>query len=975
MDLPDPRALAEALTQALAPLLPYLAQKAGDTAAEEGMKKVWKTFWGRLRTRAADQPAVQVAMDDAEAEPEEEDNLAALRKELRKLLAADAALREEVAGLLGGTSYQATASDGGVVVQGAGHVVAAHGGMAAARDFHLHQHEPPAADTGEAGLREAYLGWVADTTRALFLRGVDPSRAAGDRPAPQLEAVYTALLTETPLRSEPGEPGEARYPGRVETLSAVAQLDRHPRLVLLGDPGSGKSTFANFAAFCLAGGRLDLLTAPLPDPHSGKEGKKRQPWRHGPLLPVQVVLRDFAAQGLPAAGEPGTADHLWQFIAKTLGEARFGAFVPVLERELREQGGLLLLDGFDEVPDAGERRERLKQVVESFARSFGRCRILVTSRPYAYQKLDWRLAEDFAEAVLAPWNDGQIRRFVALWYAQAGEKRLSAEAAAERARQLATALFANDRIRELARRPLLLTLIASVHAWRGGRLPEDRESLYDQAVNLLLDLWEQSRWKDSTLLQPSLVEALKLGSVTPLRQALEDLAFEVHASQAAGVDTADIPQKELLDRLHCLAEGINAGLLIRYLSERTGLLIERSERVYAFPHRTFQEYLAACHLNRRAEFPQPLAGLARRDPDRWREVVLLAGAAASQKVKAAVWPLLQALCPRPADAPGAAAEDAWGAYLAGQVVRESVKLADLAAWDPAAPGRLRDWFVRLLGEPELPAPERAQAGRILAWLGDPRPGVTGVDGMELCPVPAGPFRMGPGQNKGEEEYEHTLPYDYRIGRYPVTVGQFKEYVVASGFEWRIPDLVKDLDNEPVVRVSWSDALDFCHWLTARWREEGRIPADWTVSLPSEPEWEKAARGTDGRRFPWGDWSEGEDAAGRANFEGAGIGWVSAVGCFPGGRSPYGCEEMSGNVWEWTRSLWGKEVLKPAFRYPYVPGDGREDLAAGEDLLWVVRGGAFHNEQVVVSLHYGVQLGLQLENIGFRVVLLPFSSGL
>ena len=214
-------------------------------------------------------------MDDAEAEPEDADNLAALRKELKKLLAADAALREEVAGLLGGAGFQAIAEDGGVVVQGEGHVVAAHGGVAALRDAHVAlSRRPGHPGSDEAGLRAAYLGWVIHSTRAQFLRGVDPSRAAGDRTPPQLEAVYTALLTETPRLGELGERVQGREPGWGETLSAVAQLDRHPRLVLLGDPGSGKSTFANFVAFCLASGRLDLLTAPLPDPRSGKRTRK-----------------------------------------------------------------------------------------------------------------------------------------------------------------------------------------------------------------------------------------------------------------------------------------------------------------------------------------------------------------------------------------------------------------------------------------------------------------------------------------------------------------------------------------------------------------------------------------------------------------------------------------------------------------------------------------------------------------------------
>jgi formylglycine-generating enzyme required for sulfatase activity len=960
MDLSDVRTLAEALTQALAPLLPYLAQKAGDTATEEGMKKVARAFWEKLRGKTVDNPAAQVAMDDAAADPEDKDNLAALRKELRKLLAADAELRAEAAGLVR-VSFQAMAGDGGVVVQGRENVVAP-GGVAAGRDAHVHYHGTTAADSGEAGLREEYLRWVESTTRSLFLSGVDPSEAAGKRTPPQLEAVYTALLTQTPRRDEePGGVETGRRPGEVETLSAVAQLDRHPRLVLLGDPGSGKSTFANFAAFCLAGGRLDLLTAPLPD-QNGRDGRERQPWSHKALLPVQVVLRDFAAQGLPADGETGTAEHLWRFIAKTLDAERFGAFVPLLEQELRTRGGLLLLDGFDEVPDAGERRERLKQVVEAFARRFGLCRILLTSRPYAYQKQDWRLGEGFAEAVLAPWNDGQIRRFVERWYAQAEGERLSAEVAAARAQELAAALFANDRLLQLARRPLLLTLIASVHAWRGGRLPEDRESLYDQAVNLLLDLWEQRRWKGRELHQPSLSEVLKLESVTSLRRVLEDLAFAVHSTQEKGSDTADIPEAELVGRLNCLAEGINAGLLGKYLSERAGLLIERGERVYAFPHRTFQEYLAACHLNRCAEFPEPLAGLARRDPDRWREVVLLAGAAAAQKVKAAVWPLVQALCPLRADDPSVTEEDVWGASLAGQVARESASLAALTTWEQGTPGRLQKWFERLLGEPLLPPAERAQAGRILAWLGDPRPGVISVDGMELREVPAGPFRMGPGEDEGDEEYEHTLPYGYKISRYPVTVGQFRQFVEASGFTPGDSDCLKGVDNEPAVWVSWAEALEFCRWLTTRWREEGQIPADWTVSLPSEPEWEKAARGTDGWRFPWGN---EESVAGRANVDEAGINRPSAVGCFPGGRSPYGCEEMSGNVWEWTRSAWGK--------YPYMARDGREELSVKE--LRVLRGGAFYEQLLVASFRYRDHFLYRSVDVGFRVVVLPFSSGL
>src|SRR6185312_17121079 len=136
-------------------------------------------------------------------------------------------------------------------------------------------------------------------------------------------------------------------------LSALAQLNRHSRLVLLGDPGSGKTTFANFVALCLAGEALglsgiglDLLKTPLPfDRRRPREKPEPQPWDHGALLPVRIVLRDFAAQGLPKPGEKATAQHLWDFLKKDLDEAGLDDWFPLLRKSLRAKGGLVLLDG------------------------------------------------------------------------------------------------------------------------------------------------------------------------------------------------------------------------------------------------------------------------------------------------------------------------------------------------------------------------------------------------------------------------------------------------------------------------------------------------------------------------------------------------------------------------------------------------------------------------------------------------------
>jgi iron(II)-dependent oxidoreductase len=178
-------------------------------------------------------------------------------------------------------------------------------------------------------------------------------------------------------------------------------------------------------------------------------------------------------------------------------------------------------------------------------------------------------------------------------------------------------------------------------------------------------------------------------------------------------------------------------------------------------------------------------------------------------------------------------------------------------------------------------------------------------------------------------------------------------------------------NHPVTCVTWYDALYFCDWLTNKMltdvqAESTQNANQWIVRLPSEAEWEKAGRGTDGRLYPWGN--QAPDAS-LCNFNST-LGDTTLVGKYsPGGDSPYGAADMAGNVWEWMRSLWGKDFSKPDFKYPYRTDDGRENLDASKQIPRVLRGGSFRDESSVVRCagRGGSRPFFYYGDNGFRVV--------
>jgi formylglycine-generating enzyme required for sulfatase activity len=293
----------------------------------------------------------------------------------------------------------------------------------------------------------------------------------------------------------------------------------------------------------------------------------------------------------------------------------------------------------------------------------------------------------------------------------------------------------------------------------------------------------------------------------------------------------------------------------------------------------------------------------------------------------------------------------------------------------------------------------------LAKLGDPRLGVglrdDGLPDIAWMEIPEGSFKIGTRfedvpslENRLDKpewySHEQETPQRkmalsaYHISRYPITNAQFAAFADAGGYredhywtraareevwcEGEIKAWNDDepregpynfgepfsLPNHPVVGVTWYEAVAFCLWLTEALQGQGELREDQEISLPTELQWEKAARSADGRCYPWGEDSDPN----RANYDDTGIGTTSVVGCFPDGISPYGVEDLGGNVWEWCRTKWKEN---------YEEGRNNNDLEGS--VRRVLRGGSFADTDYYIRCAFrpGSTPLYRNRNRGFRVV--------
>ena len=782
-------------------------------------------------------------------------------------------------------------------------------------------------------LRADYLDHLRRTYRALDFKGI-----------PQLDTFSRELLLEevyVPLVARPelpaGETWERRLAGRalgVDTLpeGTLAAMDKgsaapvrveeamaeKAHVVVLGDPGSGKSTLLKHLALRLA----TEADAPLPI-----------------LVPLNAYADALSRADL----------NLQQYLPEYFAGLAQGlaGLAPLFESALAQGRAVILLDGLDEVQ---RDRARLANKVQAFARQAATrgCKLVVTSRIVGYREspLD---PKEWALYTLLDFDRAAIEQFASKWCAAFEKSTLGdtpeARASAEKERaSLLEAIDANPGVARLASNPLLLTILALIKR-QGVTLPNRRVELYELYLKTLINAWSKARALDKTPVGPELNYLRTVSVLGPLALWLRE------TNPTAGL----VPEERLIEWLteHFEADsGLPAGPaaekgreFLDSVGKYSGLLLERGPGRYGFIHLTFEEALAARGIVRLGQLrlDDSLTRIQKHlvEPG-WRETILLAvglwGLVREEPERAGevVRAMLKMECSgenacRNVLMAGACLEDVGELGLGRLAAQEVTEALRAASRNRALP----------------PATQR-DAGFILGRT-DWKP----ADLDAFIAIPAGPFVY---QDKRKMEIKQP----FAMARYPVTNSQYRRFVEAKGYErrefwsddgwaWRTgtydSKAKEDLEKRylagrppgkrgepfwwhdakwnnplaPVVGVCWFEAEAYCNWLA---EELGR-----SVRLPTEEEWERAARHTDGREYPWGNtfdrnrlncaefWGGRNDLDWNKWIEDKGYEAASAtiIGQFPDGNSESEVSDMSGNVWEWMNSWYDQGMVYRSVR--------------------------------------------------------------
>ncbi len=470
-------------------------------------------------------------------------------------------------------------------------------------------HKPGNLDKDDRTFEREYLGHVKQQFQRLQVLGVSEMRQIRQ----ELSVAYVSLDLKSPAKpaSTKTDAEEEEESEATESCPAEEVLRDHPLLTIRGPAGSGKTTLLRWLALQCA---------------STNENEERNPWRYG--MPFYIPLRrlEESNQGRP---------RLERFVSYTIDPEVWSKQPPEgwIARVLEQGRALILIDGIDELPP--DTRPKFWAWLEKFVQHQSGNRVYVTSRPFPEPEDEslgplWNPPPEFAAAELDEMNDHDVKVFISKWHdaviLQQGndEERLNLQRARER---LPERLLEprNKAVRELCRTPLLCALVCALYWREEGYLPASRIDLYDTCCTMLMEL------RDVKKELPPIEGPLGVLTLRDKEMILRRLALKMMRNE-----TRTGPRQQIeIDRNQAVswvrlfipscgsdeARKCTPGELVNYLIERSGLLREPAKGRIDFPHRTFQEYLAACAAGEENE-----AGdlAARAGDDQWQETILLA---------------------------------------------------------------------------------------------------------------------------------------------------------------------------------------------------------------------------------------------------------------------------------------------------------------------------------------------------------------
>jgi formylglycine-generating enzyme required for sulfatase activity/energy-coupling factor transporter ATP-binding protein EcfA2 len=772
----------------------------------------------------------------------------------------------------------------------------------------------------------------------------------------------------------------------IHPLSLAKALDLLDNLAIIGRAGSGKTTLLKVIASVLA----------AEDPHQlAPDLSEAIPTP--PPLPIFLPLRLFEYACRPEdANYQRCLSDLLRFVddwfAQELAlDEILGRF---LSEHIRQGRAWLLLDALDEVPEP-DQRKNIRNVINTLADRFRKTRVLVTARVMAYGAA--RLSDRFHVLTVRDLNEKQRTQMVQLLY-----QNLEVPNAGRVADGLIARFASSRELQELTRTPVMVWAAAIVHTSK-GRLPESRAALYHAYVDILLrhslkqyegdigavleltggqDFMLSERQEYLTYAAFEVHRRLAPPAGKPERQLVfvgeRDLTDDILAPyfEEAFGDKPRIARRKAQQYLNLMVE-------------HSGLIVQ-TEEGYAFgDHLTMQEFLAAWHLGDNYRYPDYSVQLPEMVENTWwREVLLLTTGYLAETRSPDAYRFLQQLAPQ-------GLEDEYpdkaltALELTGRALIQLQARFSRPSWYGTAAQAFANRLYRLLYAEPVGAPVavRHEAGLVLGRLyaypgqgelADPR--FAGSRGLpEFVPIEEGWFWMGSTEEQvqrlieetGEDYWSRETPRhrvyldSYEIARTPTTNAMFAQFIEDGGYEdqrwwteaiedgyWR-DGRVQDWPDEdwhnlprhwnddrwnnpsqPVVGVNWYEAVAYCRWLTAV-LDDGH-----TYRLPTEAEWERAARGrasppraggTGEGAYPWGDdWRDDH-----CNSEEAGLGMTSPVGIFPWGTTEGGIEDMVGNVYEWCRDWYGEDYYAHSQDERNPTGPDRGDSR-------ILRGGSWYS---------------------------------